>query len=276
MSWTNGAFSQDDSIMNGYPYPNQAVSATIPFDMEQLYIAFIFDPEGVLYPRPTTYPIPFDIRQVYTKLFVNPDVNFGYASPITFDPPRLGAFASTTNLETVNISASVISLGKYTFDKSGVSTVTIAPDCYFYVESTFPKNCEVSYYTTTLVLRSVFAKWEYIPELFKYDWVEADPIVLFNTNDIASYCNVWAHIEDGKEYVRDITEKCSFNTGEEEGTIHRCTSSLTTCDEELTITSNGVNWTEVQTDWIMEGTEYSGFPHAYGAQIFELPEEGDI
>ena len=267
MSWTSGDWSQDDSVMFGYRYPNQSISATIPFDMSRVYIPFIVDdPEYELYPYVFDYPIPFNINEVYRAIYVNADVNFGYGSPIQYDPPRLGAFASTTALEDVAISISVVSLGNFAFDKSAVLNVTISPDCTFNPESTFPKTCEVHYYDADIFIRSIWSEWKYVD--YTWQWVDVDPIILINNEDISTvlYQDITVR-GNGSKQTRDVSSKTSIELDGEQYTV---SSSLTTSDDELTITSNSLNWTKVYTDWIFD-TNYFGFPHATNSGIVPVP-----
>lgn len=276
MSWTNGSWSQDDSIMSGYPYPNDSIYATIPFNIQEVYVPFIFDkPSYELYPYVFCYPIPFNIKQVYTSLFITQGVNFGYASPVIYDPPRLGAFASTSSLQDVTISPSVIELGDFTFDKSSISEVEIAPDCIFNPESTFPENCEVKYYDSDLLIISNWAEWKYVSSKFKWEWVDVNPVILFNSKSIVSNLkDALLTVYGNNDIVeRDIKDKCKFfidELTESSGTVY---ARLKTSDLLLTIDSNIINWIDVDTFWSMDDIQkriYFGFPHACSLATYDI------
>ena len=57
-----------------------------------------------------------------------------------------GAFKACENLNSVTIPASVLSIGRYAFYGTALSSVCIAPACKYYGTS-FPEDCEIFHYT---------------------------------------------------------------------------------------------------------------------------------
>ena len=62
---------------------------------------------------------------------------------------HLGAFCHAVNLENIVIPDSVKKIGKYAFTHTKLTSVTIADDCEYDEDTSFPKECTVCRRSTT-------------------------------------------------------------------------------------------------------------------------------
>lgn len=76
---------------------------------------------------------------------IQPGVNDGY--PFRHVDEMLpGAFQNCENLRAITIPETVLSIGRYAFWGTALTTVRIAPACEYF-STTFPADCEIYHYT---------------------------------------------------------------------------------------------------------------------------------
>lgn len=114
----------------------------IEYDVNKIYSLFIVD--GIHIPYPSTSVIQeYDLAKVYTGWYFNqPESNY-LITPFN-TPSVLGAFAYS-NIQDLNVPVSVSKLGEFSFLKSNLMHIKIAPDCQYY-DTTFPEGVEIEYW----------------------------------------------------------------------------------------------------------------------------------
>ena len=118
MAWTHDKWAQDDSINSGYPYLNT-----------------------------TTIPQVWCSDGQYVKWKLQDAVIDGYPHlKNTAVPLPMGACCMCEGLYSVTIPSSVLSIGRYAFWGTALTTVRIAPACEYF-PTTFPADCEIYHYT---------------------------------------------------------------------------------------------------------------------------------
>lgn len=118
MAWTHDKWVQDDSINSGYPYLNT-----------------------------TTIPQVWSSDGQYVKWKLQDAVIDGYPHlKNTAVPLPMGACCMCERLYSVTIPSSVLSIGRYAFWGTALTTVRIAPACEYF-STTFPADCEIYHYT---------------------------------------------------------------------------------------------------------------------------------
>lgn len=118
MAWTHDKWAQDDSINSGYPYLNT-----------------------------TTIPQVWSSDGQYVKWKLQDAVIDGYPHlKNTAVPLPMGACCMCEGLYSVTIPSSVLSIGRYAFWGTALTTVRIAPACEYF-PTTFPTDCEIYHYT---------------------------------------------------------------------------------------------------------------------------------
>ena len=90
---------------------------------------------------PLTKPFPLSIWRVESAK--NSGLPF---TGLMTSPLPCGAFANNTNLEYVRIPPSVKKIGKYAFANTKLTSVTIAKDCVYDKDTSFPEGCVVNFY----------------------------------------------------------------------------------------------------------------------------------
>ena len=76
---------------------------------------------------------------------IQPGVNDGYPFR-RVDEMLPGAFQNCENLRAITIPETVLSIGRYAFWGTALTTVRIAPACEYF-PTTFPTDCEIYHYT---------------------------------------------------------------------------------------------------------------------------------
>lgn len=146
-SWTEGNWSQNDSYNDGFPYSSTQYPKNV--DFTNVHIPWRFDTE---FPIHETLPyIDFIDYDNLHMAFDQTTHNYGFPIPgkiVTYQPDK-GAFLGCTNLTSVTIPPTVKFIDYYSFNGTGLTSVTIAPDCYFY-SKTFPAGCTINFYTGTI------------------------------------------------------------------------------------------------------------------------------
>ncbi len=140
----------------------------------------------------------FNIEDVYT-VFHNGDVTTMYLCTPVMDIPVLGAFAYTTDIISIEIPISVISIGDFSFYRSNLQVAKISPFLN-YTDGTFPQLTFIIYWDIT-DLSCVLTKTEYeVGEAFDY-----------------STCTVTVTAYDGTEYETGVVtdyEVVDFDTSQ--------------------------------------------------------------
>lgn len=145
--WTEGVWSQDDSVQYGLPIVADA-GAYVPIDFSNFEPYWDYTKELPV-PKGTTFPPALDFNDV-NLLFQTNNHNMGLPYFVSIKSMYdFGAFSGCSNLTSVKIPVSVTNIGYYTFNNTGLTSVTIPPDCLFYA-NTFPQGCSVSFYTASI------------------------------------------------------------------------------------------------------------------------------
>lgn len=63
-------------------------------------------------------------------------------------PSDVGAFMNALNLVSVRIPESVKDIGTFAFTNTALTSVTIAHDCQYNEETSFPDGCTINFYPT--------------------------------------------------------------------------------------------------------------------------------
>lgn len=178
-SWTEGVWSQDDTVREGYPYITNTHN-TYVMDFVNVDPYWDFTQEFPT-PKPQYILPPLNFDDVYVVFAQNTN-NMGFPYPVglkTFYND--GAFKGCTNLTQIKIPPTVKSIGYYTFTDTSLTSVTIAPDCMFY-ENTFPQGCAVNFYANSSIDR--------IEPGLNSSYVSGDPIVFHVGDDPGEVFNV--------------------------------------------------------------------------------------
>lgn len=127
----------------------------LEYDWNEVYYLFTTDNNTTTgYPR-TAKLEKFKLKDVYSGWYIEVPEAQGILEPVEV-PYVLGAFAYTTDIESVTIPNSVTDLWKFTFINSSVESVTLSPDCRYY-DYTFPENCNLDYYDFDIIINDGYS-----------------------------------------------------------------------------------------------------------------------
>lgn len=231
-SWTNGYWSQDDSIFYGLPLTNTSGMAPHEPDFSSGYYFYWYYPEesGHL-PIPKSVTWINDVDISWLKLvFSNNDKAYGLPIP-TFSPTPInnGSFKGCSNLSTIKIPATVKFIDYYSFNDTGLQSVQIAPDCRYY-NNTFPHGCTVTHYPATIDRIELNGE----AQDFIVCYIDQPVSAIFNIN---RYIPVIRIVDGGKvveRYITDFTVSGLDTSQEAEGLSGVIT--FKSCDNQTTLT----------------------------------------
>lgn len=190
-SWTYDLWTQDDSVNSGLPY---VTDASYPVETNFFNIELFWD-------LTTPYPIPLylqwidsiDYDQVFTLFDIN-DYNFGLPKASKCDFGKFGAFYNCENLTSITIPPTVTYIEYYSLQGTGVTSIKIAPDCFYYKDG-LPDNCTVSFYN------ALFDSVEFPNGVIDHGqfFVGVSPMQILNNSEIRIKV-----IDGSAEYVRKV------------------------------------------------------------------------
>lgn len=149
MAWTHDKWAQDDSINSGYPYLN---TTTIPqvWCSDGQYVKWKLQDaviDGYPHLKNTTVPQTWSSEGLNSPWALNQQILNGYPHlKNTAVPLPMGACCMCEGLYSVTIPSSVLSIGRYAFWGTALTTARIAPACEYF-PTTFPTDCEIYHYT---------------------------------------------------------------------------------------------------------------------------------
>lgn len=231
-SWTNGYWSQDDSIFYGLPLTNTSGMAPHEPDFSSGYYFYWYYPQASDYlPLPKSVMWIDDVDISWLKLmFSNNDKAYGLPIPSTSPTPiDNGSFKGCTGLTSIKIPATVKFIDYYSFNNTGLQSVQIAPDCRYY-NNTFPQGCAVTHYPATI------DRIELNEEVqdFIVCYIDQPVSAIFNLN---RYIPVIRIVDGGKvveRYITDFTVSGLDTSQEAEGLTGVIT--FKSCDGQVTLT----------------------------------------
>ena len=142
-SWTEGDWNQNDDYNDGLPYAGTNYPEDL--DFSQVYIPYTFAD-----PFPHWEMIPYIDSIDWSAVHMLFDVdshNYGFPRPSQALPlPDTGSFKGAASLASITIPATVTFIDYYAFVGTALTSIKVAPDCYFFPEM-LPVGCTVSYYT---------------------------------------------------------------------------------------------------------------------------------
>lgn len=231
-SWTNGYWSQDDSIFYGLPLTNTSGMTPHEPDFSSGYYFYWYYPEESDYlPLPKSVTWIDDVDISWLKLmFSNNDKAYGLPIPSTSPTPiNNGSFKGCTGLTSIKIPATVKFIDYYSFNNTGLQSVQIAPDCMYY-NNTFPQGCTVTHYPATIDRIELNGD----AQDFIVCYIDQPVSAIFNLN---RYIPVIRIVDGGKvveRYITDFTVSGLDTSQEAEGLNGVIT--FKSCDGQVTLT----------------------------------------